>query len=166
MKMKQLTAACVLAASLGSGLVACGDDDSSSPDAGDAQAKSGKVIRIVEVDDKVKGGVHTIQVPRGNRVRLVVESDHRYLVHILGYNLKHMVGPGQPARFDFVADDVGNFQVESHRAAAAGRDPSLAWVEVKQGLREMSIKRTPQCAMFEQPTANDRPTGVTDPCHG
>lgn len=127
-------------------------------------AKPDDVIHIVESHDKVRGGVQTFQVPYGHRIQVVVDSDYRYLVHILGFNLKRITAPGRPARFVFVANQVGHFQVESHGAVHAGHEPSLAWLSVETGVKRLSSHPTPQCSPL--PVASPDESNADEACHG
>jgi plastocyanin len=58
------------------------------------------------------GGVQKIEVKSGDRVRFVVRADAPEEVHVHGYDIAKDVSPGQPARFDFVADLEGIFEAE------------------------------------------------------
>jgi hypothetical protein len=64
------------------------------------------------------GGVETIEVERGDRIRFTVSSDQPDEVHVHGYDLERPVAPGAPARFSFTADADGIFEVELHGSGA------------------------------------------------
>jgi hypothetical protein len=51
-------------------------------------------------------------VKAGDRVRFVVQADAPEEVHVHGYDISKDVGPGQNARFNFVADLEGIFEIE------------------------------------------------------
>lgn len=70
--------------------------------------------RIELQDGKPVGGKQAIEVSKGDRIRLVVSSDAAGEIHVHGYDLEQEAAPGRPARFDFVADIDGRFEVESH----------------------------------------------------
>lgn len=72
------------------------------------------VTRIRLKDGKPVGGEQAIEVRKGDRVRLVVTSDAAGEIHVHGYDLEREAAPGSPARFDFVADIDGRFEVEAH----------------------------------------------------
>jgi hypothetical protein len=74
------------------------------------------------------GGVETIEVERGDRVRFTVSSDQPDEVHVHGYDLERPVAPGAPARFSFTADADGIFEVELH-----GSHAQIASLEVQPG---------------------------------
>jgi len=74
------------------------------------------------------GGVRTIEVQKGDRIRFTVSSDQSDEVHVHGYDLEKPVGPGAPARFSFSADADGIFEVELHGSGA-----QIASLEVQPG---------------------------------
>jgi FtsP/CotA-like multicopper oxidase with cupredoxin domain len=74
------------------------------------------------------GGVQTIEVEKGDRIRLTVSSDQSDEVHVHGYDLERPVGPDAPARFSFTADADGIFEVELH-----GSGTQIASLEVQPG---------------------------------
>jgi hypothetical protein len=53
-------------------------------------------------------------VARGATVRIVVASDQPDEIHLHGYELAAEVGPGQPGVIEFVADQAGLFELETH----------------------------------------------------
>lgn len=72
------------------------------------------VTRIRLKDGKPVGGEQAIEVRKGDRVRLVVTSEAAGEIHVHGYDLEREAAPGSPARFNFVADIDGRFEVEAH----------------------------------------------------
>ena len=97
----------------------------------DAKAPSGpKVTRIAIKDNSVVGGPKTIEVTKGDTVRIVVTSDAPDEIHLHGYDIEREVSPGHPGRFEFKADAEGVFEMESHTAEDAGLDPRVARVIV------------------------------------
>jgi FtsP/CotA-like multicopper oxidase with cupredoxin domain len=77
------------------------------------------------------GGVKRLQATKGDTVRIVVRSDAPDEIHLHGYDIYENAGPGQPARFVFRADIEGIFEIESHVAEDAGKDPLLAHLVVE-----------------------------------
>jgi hypothetical protein len=80
---------------------------------------------------QVKGGVlvgeaKTIRVAKDDIVRIVVSSDIPDEIHLHGYDIEKEAAPGKPARFRFKADAEGAFELESHAAEDAGKEPLLA----------------------------------------
>jgi hypothetical protein len=84
------------------------------------------VTRVRIRGGQVVGGAKTVEVARGDAVRLVVAADAADEIHVHGYDITKNAGPGAPARFVFRADLEGVFEVESHVAEDAGRDPLVA----------------------------------------
>jgi hypothetical protein len=68
------------------------------------------VIRVV--GGEPMGGVQQIEVKAGDRAVFVVQADAPEEVHVHGYDISKDVGPGQNARFNFVADLEGVFEIE------------------------------------------------------
>jgi hypothetical protein len=84
------------------------------------------VTRVRIRGGEVVGGAKTVEVARGDAVRLVVAADAPDEIHVHGYDITKNAGPGTPARFVFRADLEGVFEVESHVAEDAGRNPLVA----------------------------------------
>jgi FtsP/CotA-like multicopper oxidase with cupredoxin domain len=84
------------------------------------------VTRIRIQGGQVVGGAKTIEVTKGEPVRLVVAADAPDDIHVHGYDLEKSVEPGAPALFNFKANLEGVFEIESHVAEDAGRDPLVA----------------------------------------
>jgi len=80
---------------------------------------------------QVAGGPADIQVKKGDPVRIVVSSDAHDDIHLHGYDIEKPVEPGKPARFNFTADIEGIFELESHVAEDAGRDPLVGKLTVE-----------------------------------
>ena len=89
------------------------------------------VTRIRIQGGQVAGGVKDITVTKGDRVRIVVSSDAHDDIHLHGYDIEKEVEPGTPAVFNFVADIEGIFEMESHVAEDAGREPQVAKLTVE-----------------------------------
>jgi hypothetical protein len=77
------------------------------------------------------GGPKTIEVTKGERVRIVVSADAEDDIHLHGYDIERKVQPGKPARFNLVASIEGQFEMESHVAEDAGREPRVATLVVE-----------------------------------
>jgi plastocyanin len=82
---------------------------------------------------EVVGGAADIKVTKGDEVRIVVASDADDDIHLHGYDIEKKVAPGKPARFRFTANVEGIFEIESHVAEDAGRDPLIAKLTVEPG---------------------------------
>jgi FtsP/CotA-like multicopper oxidase with cupredoxin domain len=80
---------------------------------------------------QVVGGPAEISVTKGDRVRIVVSADAPDDIHLHGYDIEKPAEPGKPARFNFTADIEGIFEIESHVAEDAGRDPLVGKLTVE-----------------------------------
>ena len=80
---------------------------------------------------QVVGGPADIKVTKGDTVRIVVSADAHDDIHLHGYDIEKPVEPGQPARFNFKANIEGIFEIESHVAEDAGRDPLVGKLTVE-----------------------------------
>jgi hypothetical protein len=94
-------------------LTGCGGGSDSGSGSG-----SGKVttITVAVKDGKVVPATHLEQVPKGNRVKLVVTTDTADEVHVHGVNIEKETKPGKPLTITFVAKDAGIYEVETHRS--------------------------------------------------
>jgi hypothetical protein len=113
------------------------DDDTSTTSNGNSGA-AGQDAQDVQTDTEppvtrisVKGGVlvgdaKAIRVAKNDIVRIVVSSDVPDEIHLHGYDIEKEAEPGKPARFRFKADAEGAFELESHAAEDAGKEPLLA----------------------------------------
>ena len=90
-----------------------------------------EVTRLRIRDGAVVGGPRDIDVERGDTVRIVVAADAPDEIHLHGYDITRNAAPGQPARFRFRANAEGAFEIESHVAEDAGRDPLVARLVVE-----------------------------------
>jgi FtsP/CotA-like multicopper oxidase with cupredoxin domain len=92
-----------------------------------------EVTRIRIQGGEVEGGAQDITVQAGDRVRIVVTSDAPDEIHLHGYDVTESAAPGSPARFNLRANLEGAFEIESHVAEDAGRDPLVARLNVEPG---------------------------------
>jgi hypothetical protein len=84
------------------------------------------VTRISVKGGVIAGDVKSIEVAKGDTVRIVISSDVEDEIHLHGYDIEKEAAPGKPARFKFKADVEGAFELESHAAEDAGKEPLLA----------------------------------------
>jgi FtsP/CotA-like multicopper oxidase with cupredoxin domain len=84
------------------------------------------VTRINVKGGVIDGDVRSIKVANGDTVRIVVSSDVPDEIHLHGYDIEKEAAPGKPARFKFKATLEGAFELESHAAEDAGKEPLLA----------------------------------------
>jgi hypothetical protein len=90
-----------------------------------------KVNRIEIKGGQPVGGVKDIKVKKGDKVTIVVSSDAEDDIHLHGYDIEKSVEPGKPATFKFTADIEGIFEIESHVAEDAGREPLMGKLTVE-----------------------------------
>jgi FtsP/CotA-like multicopper oxidase with cupredoxin domain len=110
----------LVAVAVGLFIVLSGDDDNgdggsdattSATDTTGSNPSGGTTITVQ--DDKPVGGIQTIEVSKGDRVRFTVDSKNvSDEVHVHGYDLMQDVAPGKPVTFDFTADIEGVFEAE------------------------------------------------------
>jgi len=77
------------------------------------------------------GGVQDFKVKKGDRVTIVVTADAHDDIHVHGVDIEKPVEPGKPTTFKFTADTEGIFDIESHVAEDAGREPQMAKLTVE-----------------------------------
>jgi FtsP/CotA-like multicopper oxidase with cupredoxin domain len=71
-----------------------------------------KPVTIVVEGGQPAGGIQQLEYTKGDTVQFQVRSDVAEEVHVHGYDIAEDVAPGQDAKFDFVADIDGGFEVE------------------------------------------------------
>jgi hypothetical protein len=77
------------------------------------------------------GGVQDFKVKKGDQVTIVVTADAHDDIHVHGVDIEKPVEPGKPTTFKFTADTEGIFDIESHVAEDAGREPQMAKLTVE-----------------------------------
>ena len=83
-------------------------------------------------DGVPQGGVKRIVVTKGDEVRLQVRTNEAGDdIHLHGYDIEKKAAAGAPANFRFKADIEGVFEIESHTAEDAGREPLIARLVVE-----------------------------------
>ena len=80
---------------------------------------------------EVAGGAAEIHAKNGDTVVIVVSADAPDDIHLHGYDIEKPVEPGKPVTFRFKANLEGQFEIESHKAEDAGRDPLLGTLIVE-----------------------------------
>ena len=80
---------------------------------------------------EVVGGPAEIKAKNGDTVVIVVSADAPDDIHLHGYDIEKKAAPGRPARFRVKADIEGSFEMESHVAEDAGREPTIARLNVE-----------------------------------
>ena len=97
---------------------------------GTAPAKP-ETFRIDIKGGKPVGGPADIKVKKGDKVTIVVSADAHDDIHLHGYDIEKPVEPGKPATFKFTANIEGIFEIESHVAEDAGREPLMGKLTVE-----------------------------------
>lgn len=97
----------------------------------DAPVSERQPTRIELRGGEVVGAPAAIEVTKGQRVTIVVSADAPDDIHLHGYDIEREVEPGRPARFSFTANVEGVFELESHVAEHAGRDPVVGKLTVE-----------------------------------
>jgi heme/copper-type cytochrome/quinol oxidase subunit 2 len=120
-----------------------GDDDKAAGSQASDTSQSGggtsggskpaapKVTRIAIKGDGVQGGVKTIEVKKGDPVRIVVTVDKLHHLHLHGWDVEKDATPGKPAKFNVTAKNEGEFELESHTFEDAGLEAGLAKIRVE-----------------------------------
>ena len=97
-----------------------------------AKAKSPPAVERIRVEGgRPVGGVKEITVKKGDTVRIAVSADAADEIHLHGYDITRRPAPGSPARFVFEANAEGVFDMESHVAEDAGKEPLVARLVVE-----------------------------------
>lgn len=103
-------------------LAGCGGDDtpperSPIPPATEQPGQTADAIETIEisiVDGRVEPALDRVAVDQGETVRIVVSSDVPDEAHLHGYDLEASVSPDEDAVIEFVADQTGLFELETH----------------------------------------------------
>jgi plastocyanin len=90
-----------------------------------------EATRIDVSGGEVAGGPAEINAKNGDTVVIIVSADTADDIHLHGYDIEKKVEPGKPATFKFKANLEGEFEIESHVAEDAGRDPLLGTLIVE-----------------------------------
>jgi plastocyanin len=96
-----------------------------------AAAPKPAVNKIQIKGGKPAGGVQNFKVKKGDKVTIVVSADAHDVIHLHGYNIEKDIEPGKPATFEFTANIEGIFEIESHVAEDAGREPLMGKLTVE-----------------------------------
>ncbi|MBA8795325.1 FtsP/CotA-like multicopper oxidase with cupredoxin domain [Friedmanniella endophytica] len=87
---------------------------SGSTPSASSSASAPVVITIKLVDGTVSPNGSKIDVRRGQTVRLDITSDHDDEVHVHGFDIEIPVTANTPVTKEFVADQPGSVEIESH----------------------------------------------------
>ncbi|WP_143737561.1 hypothetical protein [Microbispora sp. GKU 823] len=75
-----------------------------------------KEITVTVAGRKVTPPPGRIEVTKGQTVRITVTSDVADEAHLHGYDKEASLQPGTPASIEFVADETGLFEMETHES--------------------------------------------------
>ncbi|MBE3015845.1 hypothetical protein IL992_42785 [Microbispora sp. NEAU-D428] len=75
-----------------------------------------KEITVTVAGRKVTPPPGRIEVTKGQTVRITVTSDAADEAHLHGYDKEAALQPGTPASIEFVADQTGLFEMETHES--------------------------------------------------
>jgi hypothetical protein len=79
------------------------------------KGKTKRKYDIVLKGGKPVGGLVKLDYRKNSTVMLSISSDQAGSeIHVHGYELKAVAGPGKPAQIIFVADKTGRFEIELH----------------------------------------------------
>jgi hypothetical protein len=98
-------------------VISGGGDDSSDKD-GTATTETGSKSTPAPVETiriksgKPVGGVHEIELNKGDQLKFRVESDEEHEIHLHGYDIEKKVAAGGSVTFDVKADIDGIFEAE------------------------------------------------------
>lgn len=84
--------------------------------AGPSAGVEARTIRVALRDGRASPPPDRVEVDLGQRVRIVVTSDTEDEVHVHGYDETVRLRPGEPASVEFVADQPGLYEVETHHS--------------------------------------------------
>jgi hypothetical protein len=90
-------------------LTACSSTSTTAP-----ATTTGDVVdaTLTVVGGEPEGGIQTIELTKGQEVKLTVNSDQPYEIHLHGYDIMKDAGPDAPAVFAFNANIDGVFEIE------------------------------------------------------
>ncbi|RCG32053.1 hypothetical protein DQ384_05850 [Sphaerisporangium album] len=107
--LRRLVLVPLLGLAVVTGATACGSSGA------DAPAPTGvKEITVTIAARKVTPPPVRVDVAKGQKVRITVTSDVADFAHVHGYDKGAELKPGTPATIEFVADQSGLFEAETH----------------------------------------------------
>ncbi|XVQ89209.1 hypothetical protein ACQP2K_17875 [Microbispora siamensis] len=116
-RLRPLLAAFPLGVALLMATSACGGSDAATPAQSAVAAPADSAVKAITVTiagRKVTPPPGRIEVTKGQTVRITVTSDAADEAHLHGYDKKADLKPGTPASIEFVADQIGLFEMETH----------------------------------------------------
>ncbi|MFI7033506.1 hypothetical protein ACIBK1_32720 [Microbispora rosea] len=123
-RLRPLLAALPLGVALLMATSACGGSDAAAPAQSAAPASTESAAApadsaVKEITVTIAGRTVTpppgrIEVTKGQTVRITVTGDAADEAHLHGYDKEAELQPGTPASIEFVADQTGLFEMETH----------------------------------------------------
>ncbi len=89
-------------------------DVSTSGSGSPSSAVNTVIINVAQANDNITPTPSKVPVPLGSRVLLTVTSDVADQIHVHGYDIEKPVKAGGGVTFDFIANQGGLFEVETH----------------------------------------------------
>jgi hypothetical protein len=83
------------------------------------QTQQGIEISVSVSDGKVRPKPRRVEVEKDSRVRLLVTTDVDDELHVHGYDIEEPLEAGRTTTVEFVADQSGVFEVETHESELA-----------------------------------------------
>ncbi|GAA4576636.1 hypothetical protein [Planotetraspora kaengkrachanensis] len=114
-RFRSLLSGLALGAALLGGVSACSESSADTTPAS-ATAAGVKEINVTIAAKSVTPPPGRIDVTKGQTVRITVTSDVADEAHVHGYDKGVSLQPGTPATIEFVADQDGLFEVETHES--------------------------------------------------
>ncbi|MEV7968251.1 hypothetical protein AB0O34_20045 [Sphaerisporangium sp. NPDC088356] len=108
-RRRPLLAALMLAIAMLVATSACGGSSAAAPG-----TSAVKEIAVTIAGRTVTPPPGRVDVTKGQTVRITVTSDVADVAHVHGYDKAANLQPGTPAKIEFVADQSGLFEVETH----------------------------------------------------
>lgn len=108
-RCRPLLAALLLGVGLLMATSACGSSSAAAP-----VTTAVKEIAVTIAGRDVTPPPGRVEVTKGQKVRITVTSDVADMAHVHGYDKAANLRPNTPATIEFVADQSGLFEVETH----------------------------------------------------
>lgn len=91
-----------------------GQPGTGEPSASASPTPDAELIQFEISDGVAEPSLDRVTVEQGTTVRIEVTSDEADELHLHGYDLHADVGPGEEGVIEFVADEPGLFELETH----------------------------------------------------
>jgi hypothetical protein len=113
----RVLAAALMAAAVAAAVAVSGCTDDGDPSPSGSPAPELEQIDFAIADGRAEPPLERVTVARGTTVRITVTSDQPDELHLHGYDLTAELVPGQAGVIEFVADQAGLFELETHESA-------------------------------------------------